>query len=187
MLRSKLLEASLVAAVMAFSASYASAQEFSARLSGFQEIGGLGAGETGAILSGATGTLRLDLDKAAGTLGYTLTYTSGLSSPVLFAHIHFGKVHVAGNVVVFLCTNASVPPPPAATPPACPTPSGTVSGTLKPTDVVASGQNITAGDFDALADALTSNTAYVNVHTNNFKSGEIRGQIRSEDREDRGD
>ena len=33
------------------------------------------------------------------------------------------------------------------------------------------------GDFDAVEDALTSNTAYVNVHTTNLPAGEIRGQI----------
>ena len=36
-----------------------------------------------------------------------------------------------------------------------------------------------AGDFDALEDALTTNTAYANVHTSNFPAGEIRGQIHS--------
>ena len=36
------------------------------------------------------------------------------------------------------------------------------------------------GDFDALTDALTSNTAYGNIHTVNFPAGEIRGQIRRE-------
>jgi hypothetical protein len=33
-------------------------------------------------------------------------------------------------------------------------------------------------DFDALEDALTSNTAYGNIHTTKFPAGEIRGEIR---------
>jgi hypothetical protein len=34
--------------------------------------------------------------------------------------------------------------------------------------------------FDAVTDALLSNSAYANVHTANFPAGEIRGQIRLE-------
>ena len=175
-----LLAVASLAALLLVSSARADAQEFFAKFSGFNEIGGLGAGETGAILSEGQGTLKLDLDRVAQTLTYTLTY-SGLSSNVLQAHIHFAKIHVAGGIMVFLCTNLAVPPPPspAATPPACPASGGTVSGTIHPNDVVAvPGQNITAGDFDALEDALTSQTAYGNIHTNNFKAGEIRGDIR---------
>ena len=47
------------------------------------------------------------------------------------------------------------------------------------------GQNVVAGDFDALEDALESNTAYANVHTiplpgaanTAYPGGEIRGQV----------
>ena len=175
-----LLAVASIAALLFVSSARADAEDFFAKFSGFNEIGGVGAGETGAILSKGQGTLKLDLNRAARTLDYTLTY-SGLSSNVLVAHIHFGKVHVAGGVMVFLCTNLPVPPPapPAATPPPCPVGGGTVSGTIHDADVVAvASQNVTAGDFDALQDALTSNTAYGNIHTTNFPAGEIRGEIR---------
>jgi CHRD domain len=46
------------------------------------------------------------------------------------------------------------------------------------TVVAIAGQNVVAGDFDALVDALKSNTAYANIHTTTFGAGEIRGQIR---------
>src|SRR6516162_9905633 len=82
----------------------ANAQVFLTKFSGFNEIGGLGAGETGAILSEGQGTLTVNLDDTAKQLTYTLTY-SGLSAPVTQAHIHFGKNHVAGGIIVFLCTN----------------------------------------------------------------------------------
>jgi len=45
-------------------------------------------------------------------------------------------------------------------------------------------QGIVAGNFDALVAALTSNTAYGNIHTVNFPAGEIRGQIRRDDDRD---
>jgi hypothetical protein len=122
------------------------------------------------------GTLDLVLNRNASTASYTLTY-SNLTSNVLQAHIHFGKVHVPGGIFVFLCTNLGNGP---AGTPACPSAGGTVSGTLTAASVVAvPTQNIPAGNFDALVDILTSNTAYANVHTQNFPGGEIRGQVRA--------
>lgn len=178
----KLIETVFAVAVVALWGSYAHAEEFSARLSGFNEIGGLGAGETGAILTDATGTLHLDLDKKSGSIAYTLTYTGPFSSAVQQAHIHFGKLHVAGGIIAWLCQSAAKPSPTPGTP-FCPTPmpSATVTGVLTAANVIAAtGQNVTAGDFDALEDALTSNTAYVNIHTATFGAGEIRGQIRAD-------
>jgi hypothetical protein len=37
---------------------------------------------------------------------------------------------------------------------------------------------VTAGDFSAIVAALVNDTAYGNIHTDNFKAGEIRGQIK---------
>ena len=53
----------LAAGMAALFGDLAYAEEFSTRLNGFQEIGGLGAGETGAILSDGKGTLNLDVGK----------------------------------------------------------------------------------------------------------------------------
>jgi hypothetical protein len=149
------------------------ADPFSATLSGFEEIGALNS-NTGAILTDGEGSLQLDLDEGSQTLNYTLTY-SGLTSNVTQAHIHFGKVHVAGGIFVFLCTNLGNGP---AGTPACPPAGGTVSGTITAAGVLAvPGQNITAGDFDAVIQIITSDTAYANIHTVHFPAGEIRGQI----------
>jgi CHRD domain len=104
---------------------------------------------------------------------YKLTY-SGLGSNVTQAHLHFGKVHVAGGIYAFLCTNLGNGP---AGTPACPPTGGTVTGTLTPASIVAvARQNITAGDFNALLSAVGSNTTYANIHTVKFPAGEIRGQ-----------
>ena len=161
--------------------AHAHAAEFTAHFSGFQEIGALGAGETGAIFSRGKGTLQLDLNRNARTLAFKLTY-SGLGSRVTQAHIHFGKVHVAGGIIVFFCSNLASPPPGTQ---ACPQDGGTVTGTITPANVIGpTPQGIVPGDFDALTDALTSNTAYGNIHTVNFPAGEIRGQIRRDDDRD---
>lgn len=146
---------------------------FSAKLDGFQEVGGLNA-ETGAILTEGQGTVRLTLHKATATIDYEITF-SGLSAPVLQSHIHFGRVHTPGGIMVFFCSNLVGPP---AGTQACPSAGGTVTGSWVASNVQAiAGQNVTAADFDALTDALFSNSAYANVHTNNFKAGEIRGQL----------
>jgi hypothetical protein len=167
-------------AVALLAAAAVHAEQFSATYSGFNEVGALNA-ETGAILSEGTGTLHLDLDRNAKTLKFTLTFAN-LSTPVTQAHIHFGKVHVPGNVIVFFCSNLGNGP---AGTQACPAGGGTVSGTITPADVIAvPTQNVTAGDFDAVTDALSSNTAYGNIHTTKFLAGELRGQIHAADRDD---
>jgi CHRD domain len=154
-------------------------QEYSAKFSGFEEVGGLGAGETGAILSTGHATLKLTLDKTAQTLAYTLTY-SGLTN-VLQSHIHFGKRHVAGGIMVFFCSNLGNGP---AGTPTCPDDTSgevTVTGTITATGVVGpAAQNITAGDFAGVVAALASNTAYGNIHTKQFPAGETCGQVHAE-------
>ena len=172
---------SLAVFLTAFAAGSAVAQEYKARLSGFFEIGAL-TNNTGAILTNGTGKLTLDVDQNSAT--YSLTY-SGLGSNVTQAHFHFGKVHVAGGIYVFLCSNLGNGP---AGTPACPAAGGTVTGTITAASILAvPGQNIAAGDFGALLDALGSNTTYANIHTVKFPAGEIRGQVQhSNDDEDEG-
>jgi CHRD domain len=180
MRRTVLAAAILVGAATVVPATYANAQDFHAKFSGFNEIGGLGAGETGAIFSQGQATLKLKLNTKLQTLNWTLTY-SGLGAPVTQAHIHFGKVHVAGGIMVFFCSN--LPNPPAGTQ-LCPA-SGTISGMFTGGSVIGpTAQNITPGDFNALAQALLSKTAYGNIHTTAFPAGEIRGEIRRDDDED---
>ena len=176
--------ATLMTAPFVFGA-YANATEFSAKFSGFEEVGPLPgplSAETGAIFSPGTATLDLDLNRNARTITFKLTY-SGLSAPVTQAHIHFGKRHVPGGVMVFFCTNGNNGP---AGTQLCPPGGGTVTGTFTGGSVVGpAAQHVTPGDFDALVAALVSDTAYGNIHTTNFQAGEIRGQIRQGDRDDK--
>jgi hypothetical protein len=81
-----------------------------------------------------------------------------------------------GGIIVFLCTNLGNSP---AGTPACPNPSGTVTGTITPANIIGPlSQGIAAGNFAGLVTALTSMTAYGNIHTTNFPAGEIRGNIK---------
>jgi len=148
------------------------ATAFSARLSGFNEV-------PLTILSPGSGSVQVNIDRAASTITYTLTYAD-TTTPVTQAHIHFGKKHTAGGIIAFLCSN--LPNPPSGTP-ACPQQGGTVNGTLSAGQVVAQeAQNIPTGDFNALVSAIASETSYVNVHTTRFPAGELRGQLRDANR-----
>jgi hypothetical protein len=202
---SVLAGAILAAAVTTVSASCACAQEFTADLKGVNEIGSipttvtittLGSPSpttyTGAVLTDGTGTAKLDLNKNAGTVAFTLTYSNVGTTPpqtgtVSQAHIHFGKSRDSGGILVFFCTNLPFKGT-GPQPQVCPANSGTVSGTWTKDNVQAiTGQNVVAGDFNALVVALESNTAYANVHTippatatdghTAYPGGEIRGQV----------
>jgi hypothetical protein len=177
-----LFASATLAAALALSAAQAKAEQFSAKFSGFNELGALNA-ETGAILSDGTATVNLDLDRNAQTLKFTLTF-SGLGAPITQSHIHFGKIHVPGGVIVFFCAAPGTPAPAGTA--TCTGTSGTVTGTITAANIIGpTAQNIPAGSFDGLVDALESNTAYGNIHTTKFPAGEIRGEIRRGDEEDR--
>jgi hypothetical protein len=170
----------LALAILGSQAKADDRNQFVATFSGFQEVGALNA-ETGAIFSQGQGSLILKVDLGNRLINYQLTY-SGLSSNILQSHIHFGKRHVPGGVMVFFCSNLNNGP---AGTPVCPNPSGTVTGTIAAASVVGpTAQGVPVGDFAAVLAALQSDTAYGNIHTQNFPAGEIRGQIvrKEEDR-----
>ena len=132
-----------------------------ATITGYQEVP--------PISTTGTGTLTGSIDTVAQTIDYTLTY-SGMSSNVSFAHIHFGQTSVNGGIVAFLCGGGGKP--------VCPATSGTVSGTITAADIQAvATQGIAAGEFTEVVNAILRRTTYANVHTANFGSGEMRGQV----------
>jgi hypothetical protein len=86
-------------------------------------------------------------DGNAYSLAWKLTFKK-LSGPAVAAHIHRGKLGVAGGVIVSLC------------------------GPCK------SGQTGEATIPKAAATAMRSGGAYVNVHTAKNSAGEIRAQLK---------
>ena len=97
--------------------------------------------------AGATGAATIEIDTAAGQVCQTITY-AGTGGPLTMAHIHVGDAGVNGPVVVDL-------------------------------QVVPSGQEACG---TASADVLTQIVAnpagyYVNLHTDDFPNGVLRGQL----------
>ena len=144
-----------------------------ARLKGFQEVP--------AVSSTASGRFKATLDSVSGTLTYELSY-SGLEAPVRMAHIHIGQRGVNGGIMVWLCQTVAPFVDPSGGAPTCPQ-SGSVTGMLQAGNVVASAaaQGIAATEFAEMVAAIRAGVAYVNVHSDKFPGGEIRGQLRDDD------
>jgi CHRD domain len=154
---------------------------FRAKLTGYEEASPL------TLSTSATGKFKATLNSAGDRLSYTLRYSGPFNAnpaggTVTQSHIHFGARAINGGISAFLCTNLGNGP---AGTPACPTPSGTVSGTITAAQVIGpAGQGIQPGEFAELVKALRVGAAYANVHTTTFPAGEIRGQISSHGDED---
>jgi len=161
-------------------------------LSGFSEVIPPNLG-LGAIFSTGSGRLELKINKQNRSIDYVLTYSfpDAAATPTVGAqfvnqaHLHFGQKHTTGGINVWLCQSADNPAPAVASgTPTCPSPSGTVTGTILPAQVLPlAGQGFPAGQdgFDALLEALQNDAIYGNVHTDRFPSGEIRGQFGDRD------
>jgi len=138
------------------------------RLSGYQETP-LPLSTTG------SGKFNAHISRFQDRIEYKLSYRE-LEAPITQAHIHFGhEKGAAGGISVFLCTNLGNGP---AGTQACPAQPATISGTIRPADVIGpTGQGIEAGAYQELLDAIDAGVTYVNVHTTKYPGGEIRAQI----------
>jgi hypothetical protein len=126
-----------------------------------------------ALSTTGTGQIILKIDGRRDRISYRLSY-SRTAGVVTQAHIHFGSPSQTGGVSAFLCSNLGNGPEGT---PACPA-AGSVTGTIRPDDVVGpAGQGIAAGEFDELVDAIRAGATYVNVHSDLFPVGEIRGHL----------
>ncbi|HKQ15519.1 MAG TPA: CHRD domain-containing protein [Steroidobacteraceae bacterium] len=146
------------------------------------------ANEVPSVSSGAHGFFKATIDRDNQTISYEVSY-EGLEAATTQSHIHFGQRHTLGGVSVFLCGNPpTVPPAPFPAPPACPDSPATVTGTLTPANIVGpNGQGIApsvngVNEFDELVEAILNGDTYANVHSAKFQGGEVRGQIRTDER-----
>ena len=168
----------LALAVVAVGVTVASARgghgnggkHLSGSLDGFQEVP--------SISTNAEGRIKVKLN--GSSIAYKLAYRGfAADNSVRFAHIHLGQEATNGGVAAFLCGGGGKP--------ACPQGSGEVSGTIAAGDVQAiPAQGLAANDIGALIRAIKHGATYANVHTDNFETGEIRGQIGDDDGRHRG-
>jgi hypothetical protein len=140
--------------------------DFKERLTGYQEVP--------ALSTSGHGTFRASIRSHGSAINYRLTY-AGLEAKPQQAHIHLGQRGVSAGVIVFLCSNLGNGP--AGTQP-CPDAPATVTGTLRPADVIGpSAQGIDPGEFGELVRAIRAGATYANVHTEKYPGGEIRAQL----------
>jgi hypothetical protein len=92
------------------------------------------------------------------------------------AHLHIAQPGVNGAIVIFLCSNLGNGP---AGTQACPADPGEISGTITAANVGAGAvnQGIGPGGLGAVIRAMRAGVVYVNVHTDIFPGGELRGQL----------
>lgn len=130
----------------------------------------------GAILSGdrevpgndskGHGVAKMKINPTKDEIHYFLNVTN--VEDVVAAHIHRGGYGVNGPVVATLYT---------AAPGGGRTHGRLTEGTITPGDLV--GPFAGSTDFDFFIDELHLDSLYVNVHSEKFPGGEIRGQLRS--------
>ena len=108
-----------------------------------------GAQQVPPVQTSGSGTASITYDPATRKVTWSVTY-SGLSSATTMAHFHQGAEGKNGPVVVWLSKHGTTPKSPI-----------TGHATL----TAAQAKQFTAGDW------------YVNVHTKDHPSGEIRGQV----------
>jgi len=154
----------------------AGAENIQATLTGYEEVP--------VVSTVAAGSFRGMISPDEQFIDYELSF-GGLQGTVTQAHIHVAQSSVNGAIVIWLCGTTPNTPGPTGTQ-ICPV-SGSVTGTIRASDVVVppastGAQQIAAGELEEVIAAMRAGAAYVNVHTNLSPGGEIRGQIRASSR-----
>ena len=158
--------AALAVFVLTAPAAHSQTEDFFAKLIGSREVPPVN----------TAGTADFQMTNQNGNITFSLNF-SGLSSSLTLAHLHFAPTKVSGGVMIFLCGGGGQPDCPAVT-------EGTITGTITAANVTGpTTQGIDVGDLDSALEAVRAQLSYVNMHTTNFASGEIRGQVRRGGRE----
>ncbi|MDM4722651.1 CHRD domain-containing protein [Micromonospora sp. WMMA1363] len=138
------------------------------------------------LSTSGSGRFEAQVDEGKKEITYRLSYAD-LEGKVQQVHIHFGSEHQSGGIIAFLCSGpkgAEGGAPKGGR--ECPETSATFEGTIRPGDVVGpEGQGIKPGEFDEVVDAVRAGVTYVDVKTDKYQVGEIRGQILTDEETDR--
>lgn len=105
--------------------------------------------ETADVDSDAMGLANFNLSKMGTTVKYEVV-VDGLTGPIQMAHLHMAAAGSDGPVIVDLGDGID---------------GNTISGSFNATD------------FEGLIAAMASGMIYINVHTEMFPAGEVRGQL----------
>jgi hypothetical protein len=105
--------------------------------------------EVADVESDATGLATFNLSKNGEEVNYFVV-VEGLTGPIQMAHLHNAPAGVDGPVIVNLMSGIE---------------GNVISGSFDPTE------------FDGLLEAMSAGEIYINVHTEEFPAGEIRGQL----------
>ncbi|HSF53850.1 MAG TPA: CHRD domain-containing protein [Algoriphagus sp.] len=122
----------------------------------------LGENEVPAVTTKASGVAIFHFNSTTTSLDFQINLNN--ISDVRFSHIHLAKAGTNGPVVVDLRLDKVV---------------GAVSGVYAKGTITAAQLKslMLGGDLLILQEALRTGNAYVNVHSDNFPGGEIRGQF----------
>jgi hypothetical protein len=143
----------------------------------------LGGNENPPVVSDGTGRFRSNI-RPSGDIAYRLRYDfSDIATEVQQAHLHVANPGNNGGIAAFLCHNLDDGPPGL---PACGLTQDDIRGVIREEDVLETMTDGTtvldAEDLEGLGKLIEDGAVYVNVHTMEHPSGELRCQINARER-----
>lgn len=157
-----LVAAALSGTALAGDVDFFRANRFTTRLTGFRE--------NPVHITNGSGEFRARVNADGTRVDFELVFRN-LTGPATGSHIHVGAPWTNGPIVVHFCGTGGKPP--------CPAEGVILRGSFTADDVQASPENnLAAGDLAGLLRAMRAGVTYVNVHSEMFPAGEIRGQLR---------